>query len=239
MSRAQTDGTDTARTDLVDESATLGSETVKEDTGVERRGLIKGAVLGAASAIGIAPAAGAELSDVERQQAVEEFRDEAAIRAAFAEHEDLLAELVDDGFLPSTDLADFDFDLADSLDAGSRVVKPTAKTLSGEVVPTLELSYRAGPDSASVRVAVFPEHDHAFAAVYGAVDAQTYGDPLTLDHGTSRLNPLSASTSDCYYTQCAYCNCGIFRGDCEDGCQCSCCFGCTCKEYCGFCTVCN
>lgn len=170
------------------------SRAVQHD-GPSRRRVLKAAAVGAASTIGVAGTAAARPAT---------FESPDAMRDAFADHEDLLADLADRGLVEGATAAELTLDPAGAARAdGHEVVR--RRWSSGGAVTEVKLVRRT--DEGPLTVAVRPETGDSYA-ILGGESAEV-------------VEPLASCCIDCFEVICCDSVDGVCREYCT-GCVCRC-----------------
>lgn len=151
------------------ERATFGNVTDPEPS---RRSVVGGVLAAVGSIVGFSSVSAATRSspstDVSRMQeraVTAPFRSPDAVRDVFREHEDLLAEIADDGYLASGSADDLDLGNLEDPSTGGTLdgVKFTARRFDGTVTPEIVLVRDYGDEV--LNVGVFPETGERFYTV--------------------------------------------------------------------------
>lgn len=205
----------------------------EDDATVGRRGLLRGAVASVAAFAGLPTTASAQrdVSELERQRALQEFHTPGAVRDAFREHEDTLARLVEEGLLESASIDDYRMDVREHVhpeEDGHGFVLGAVR-LGEEVTPKLQ--YVEKTAAGVVQVVVFPELDHSHAFLNlpdGETEVIGKLPEVPASHcGNNKC--YTCSTDTCCNHRCETCLCGCC---CTGGCTCCSCTtcGCSCCE---------
>ncbi len=166
-----------------------------EHDGPNRRRVLKAAAIGAASTIGVAGTAAARPAA---------FESPDAMRDAFADHEDLLADLADRGLVEGRTAAELTLDPAGADRADGHEVVRRRWTGTGGAVTEVKLVRRT--DEGPLTVAVRPETGDSYAVLDGEV-----------------VEPLDSCCPEC--TEVVCCSCCDEDGLCQQfclGCVCAC-----------------
>lgn len=156
--------------------ATFGNVT---GTSASRRSVVGGILATVGSVVGLSGLASAtetspstEVSRMQERAVTAPYRSSEAVRDALREHEDLLAEVADEGYLDGGSADDLELDDLQAPSAGDTLdgVKFTARRVDGTVTPEIVLVRDYGDEV--LNVGIFPERGERFYTV-NEVDGPT------------------------------------------------------------------
>jgi len=198
-----------------------------------RRGLLAMTLGGFGSFIGssTAGAVGGKVSEGEKTEATEQYRDVRVIKSIFKQHESLLKTLESEGILEDSSVAELDFVLRDSIrpERNKHGVFVSARRVNGEVISKIGMVRYSS--SGILQIGVYPEQNHIYAVFspHGQESStKFFGDgPITaaLTDGPKSDLTMSDCWDDCCNSYCPNacvepCYCECYSGSC---CGCSTC----------------